>query len=459
VLSSSLLVPLSPPFSPVTSILRFAAALLLASTLLPAQQSPQGKPPAAEPVPKIPPLGQAATETLAHSFGEAEHWAMRAIVALSLGSDWHPAGVPVVLQCLRDKDERLVPYGVEVLRGMDDESLQQVATAELVGELIEKQLRRKNVLFQGRLLEVLHRMLPGAAAKDRAGFEAWWRDAKPTWVPPAWQAPPADRSGGTVAGGVVQRAFDLRDAGLDVAIVIDSTGSMQVAIDTARDALDDVVALLAGIAPKLRLGLVHYKDFEDMNDGARLLVPMTKVQQDVRDKLAKLVASGGGDVPERIESGLAVALGKEMGWNKDANRLILVIGDAPPHADVEQQLYEMVKNARERPFEVAKGPVTGAPAKKAVRPFITSTIATNPAPKEQFERIAAAGGGTCVVLQGVPGPGARGKGPAPAPAKGPSGVQQLVEHIMLLSFGAEHRPQLQRFVRTFFEYRDAGFFK
>ncbi len=448
-----------------------AISMLLTASSLSAQTPPAGRggrgapqAPAEPAAPPIPALGQAATGTLVHAYGQAEHWSMRAIVLLSLGSDWHPDAVACVLHALRDKDERLVPYGLEVLRGMDDASLQQVATPELVGELIDKQLKRKNKLFTDRLCELLPRLLPAAKATDRRGFEEWWRAAKATYAPPAWEAPPAatgEQKGGTVATKVVERAFDLRDAGLDVAIIIDSTGSMQIAIDTARDAIDDVVALLTGIAPKLRLGLAHYKDLGDMGDGAKLLVPMTRDQKEVREKLAKLIAGGGGDVPERVERGVAVALSKEMGWNKDANRLLLVIGDAPPHPESEAPLYELVRKARELPFEVGKGPTTG-PKKSEVRPFVTSTIATNPQAKASFEKIAEAGGGTSVMLEVGPPPAAPARGgkggtPAPAqPAKSSRSVQQVVEHILLLSFGAQHRPQLQRFVRTFFEYRDAG---
>lgn len=469
------------------------AALATAQTPPPAAPTPpppagaaQGKPkadaPAAAPAPAIPALGKGATEVLANSYAQAEHWAMRAIVLLSLGSDWHPAGVPVALDALRSKDERLVAYGLETLRGMDDEALRQVATAELVEELIGRQLDRKNKLFHQRLLDVLARALPEAKAADRRGYEAWWLSAKPGYAPPAWTPPPAQAGGGTVASTAVERAFDLRDAGLDVAIVIDSTGSMQLAIDTARDAIDDVVALLAGIAPKLRLGLVHYKDFGDIGDGAKVLAPLTKDQKDVRDKLAKLVASGGGDMPERVECGFEAALGREMGWNKDANKLVLIVGDAPPHDESIEPLLARVRGAREHPFEGGKGPVTGA-AKKTARPFVTSTVATNPAPKDVFARIASAGGGVGVVLD-VPAPQGRGAPPRPAPGKpadkgkekdkpadkaadkGPppppptaAGARQLVEHVLLLSFGGQHQAQLQRFVRTYFEFRDAGLFR
>lgn len=463
------------------------AATLLTSLALPAQARPPAPPApaAAAPAPPPPPLGKRSTEVLAHSFGEAQHWALRAIVLLAFGSDWHPVGATVVAQALRDKDERLVPYGLEVLRGMDDESLRQVATSELVGELIDRQLDRKNKLFHQRLLAVLARMLPEAKASDRRGYEAWWLLAKPGYAPPEWTPPPAQTGGGTVAGTAVERAFDLRDAGLDVAIVIDSTGSMQHAIDTARDAIDDVVALLAGIAPKLRLGLVHYKDLGDLRDGARMLAPLTKDQKDVREKLGKLIAFGGGDMPERVECGFEAALSREMDWNKDANKLVLIVGDAPPHDDTIEPLLARVRGARELPSEGGKNPVTGAP-KKAARPFVTSTIATSPGPKDVFARIATAGGGAAVVLDVPGGPPRPGRGaPAPtsdkpgggkpaeaggkaekpgdkaapaAPTTDP-GVRQLVEHVLQLSFGNQHRAQLQHFVRTYFEYRDAGMFR
>jgi hypothetical protein len=244
---------------------------------------------------------------------------------------------------------------------------------------------------------------------------------------------------------------------------------MQIAIDNARDAIADVTALLSGIAPKLRLGLVDYKDLEDVKEGARLLAPLTKNQKDVRDKLAKLQAGGGGDFPERVDKGIEIALSKGMGWNKDANRLLLVIGDAPVHPEHETALLDVVKRAYEHPFENGKGAITGKKAE--LRPFVTSTIGIGPGPTDQFARIAKAGGGAAVTLElpaptpppGKPAAGGRGAAPPPPPAAAAGGttasVQQIVEHVLALSFGPSHRAHLQRFVRTFFEYRDAGMFR
>ncbi|MBL8739342.1 MAG: VWA domain-containing protein [Planctomycetes bacterium] len=418
---------------------------------------------AAPPPPEA--FGPLATEVIVRSYTEAEPWALRAIVLLSLGSDWHPVGVPIVLDALRDKDERLWPYGIELLRGMDDASLRQVATKELVAELVERQLRRKNALFAARTLEVLVRMLPEARLTDGKSAQAWWSGNAATYVPEPWQEPKkvegAQRAA-TVGTSVVDRAFDLRDAGLDVTIVIDSTGSMQPTIDTARDAIDDVVALLVGIAPKLRLGLVHYRDVEDFKEGARLLAPLSKDLKAVRELLGKLRAEGGGDFPERVEKGLEVALAKETGWNKDANRMLLVIGDAPAHPEDEMAMLDLVRRAHERPFESGKGGSTGK--KPNLRPFVTSTIAIGEGPRQQFERIASVGGGAAVTMTMQRRPAAAPAGKArdakaqPAPTTDAS-TRQIVEHILLLSFGASFRPQLERFVRTFFEYRDAGLFR
>lgn len=435
----------------IRSILAVSGLLAVLGAQQPAGRGAPGKPP----TPPLPVLGQGATATLVHSFTTADSWAMQAIVLLSLGHDWHPDGVEIVLTALRGKDERLRPYGIEVLRRMDPRALAKVASADLVTELIEKTLRHKNKLLQERTLEVLARLFPDVTAKDRAAWSSWWGAAQKAYAPPAWVAPEQPKGdgkgGNTVVATIVERAFDLRDAGLDLAIVIDSTGSMQMAIDLARDAIDDVVAMLASLAPKLRLGLVHYKDFDDFKDGAQLLVPLTKDQKQVRDRLAKLIAGGGGDIPERIEKGIEFALSKEMGWNKDANRMILVIGDAPPHAEAEAELLAMVKRAYEHPFAKGKNPTTG-PAQK-LRPFITSAIATSQAAKASFDAIAAAGGGTSVLLDGAAG-GKRvdGKVIGGAPK---SPVRQVVEHIMLLSFGSQYQAQLEVFVATFFDYRDA----
>jgi hypothetical protein len=243
-----------------------------------------GPPPKAEPVPEPPkPLDRPMTEAIVRSYATAEHWALQAIVLLSLGNDFHPAGAAPVIAALNAEDERLRPYAIELLHGMETSKLASVATPEVVDAVVEFVSKEKNELLATRTLEVLARLFPSGPGAERKAWKRYWQEARATYVRrPGNRA--RSRSGS--AGAFVERAFDLRDAGLDVAIVIDSTGSMQVAIDTARDAINDVVSLLAGVAPKLRLGLVHYKDVSDFSDGAKLVVSMTKKHDAVREGLA-----------------------------------------------------------------------------------------------------------------------------------------------------------------------------
>jgi hypothetical protein len=141
-----------------------------------------------------------------------------------------------------------------------------------------------------------------------------------------------------------------------------------------------------------------------------------------------------------------------MDWNKEANRLILIIGDAPPHPNTMEPLLKAIKDAHDRPFVRGSKPLSGK--REPLKPFITSTICTSLAAKVEFEQLAKAGGGTPVFMDVR-----NGGGKAMNDVDTAKAARSVVEHILLLSFGAQYRAQLQSFVRVFFDYRDAGLFK
>jgi hypothetical protein len=410
-----------------------------------------------QPAMTLPPLNQKDTEDVVAAFGRADTWSQQAIALFSLGTDWHPAGSAIVLAALQARDARLHCFGVEQLRRTDARVFASVCTQPVVAELVEHQLQAKWELLRNRTLEVLERLFPNAG-HDAPAMVAYWREHQKDYQPPAWTPPASDPNANkTVAMPMMERAFDLRDAGLQIAIVIDSTSSMQAGIDAARDAINDVTAILASIAPKLELGLVHYKDVTDFKPGARILEPMTRDQQKVREHLAHLTAEGGGDPPEKVDAGVELALSKEMNWNRNANRLILIVGDAPPHQEDMAGLLAMVERAHLHPFQTGKQPVTGTDGQQ-LRPFITSAIAISPEAKGAFDQIAKAGGGTCVLMSMRRGgrgsllPGNVGK----KTANDADAAEQVARHVLTLSFGAQFEPQLRAFVDTFFAYHKAG---
>src|SRR5207247_11358848 len=60
----------------------------------------------------------------------------------------------------------------------------------------------------------------------------------------------------------------LRKVGLDIAIVVDSTGSMQNVIDALKDHLDGLAATIQHLVPTARIGAVAYRDRDDGKSGS-----------------------------------------------------------------------------------------------------------------------------------------------------------------------------------------------
>ena len=399
-------------------------------------------------------LDENATKALAGKYKDSKHWAMKGIILISLGNHWHPAGNEMVLDALRSKDRRLRAFAMETLLRTNPDVLKMVATSELVKELIQKQLKVNNPHYRTQTLAVLKRVTSEVQSNKKSKWDSWWRKAKKTYAPVQWVAPPekegskAKGKGGTVVGDFVERAFDLNKYGLDVAIVIDSTGSMQATIDAARDGLGDLVAILKSIAPKFRIGLVHYKELGEMKDGAAILSPLSPQVKFVQDKLGKLQASGGGDFPERVEKGLLFALSGKMGWSASTNKVILIIGDAPPHPDAVEEAKKLAKDAREKPFGKRPSVATGKKSKRMIRPFITSTIGVGQAgvhnqTSAEFKAIAEAGGGAYGEML----------------TAGTGSSREIVSRILTLSFGQKFKDQMKIFVDIYLEYRSKGFYR
>ena len=144
-------------------------------------------------------LSELATRSLVARYEEADLWALRGIVLLALGPDWHPCASAIVRDALASGDEPLQAFALEALRRTSTEALPAVLTAELVEELVRKQLRVSNPLYRGRVLGVLARGFPGAERTSRAAWERWWRGVRADYAPADWSAPEEPEGGGSMA--------------------------------------------------------------------------------------------------------------------------------------------------------------------------------------------------------------------------------------------------------------------
>src|SRR5947207_9168261 len=152
--------------------------------------------------------------------------------------------------------------------------------------------------------------------------------------------------GGGGAGWSLGTSFgryvgSLRKVGLDVAIVVDATGSMQSIIDDLKRRMDDLAATLQRLVPTARVGAVAYRDRDESKgptgprESEDFVVKWTDLTFNVKKVQTffnGLVAEGGGDWPEAVRAGLETAM-RQMKWRADAKRVIIIVGGSPPHAE------------------------------------------------------------------------------------------------------------------------------
>jgi len=126
---------------------------------------------------------------------------------------------------------------------------------------------------------------------------------------------------------------------VEVAFVLDTTGSMAGLIEGAKRKIWSIATTLIDCSPdaEIRMGLVAYRDIGDVYVTKKF--DLTTDIQDLYADLLKLRAQGGGDWPESVNEALFVAV-TQLSWTpgRNATRIIFLVGDAPPHMDYAQDM-------------------------------------------------------------------------------------------------------------------------
>ena len=151
---------------------------------------------------------------------------------------------------------------------------------------------------------------------------------------------------------------DARPTGLDVALVIDTTGSMGDELEYLKVEIRDIATEISRELPgvKQRWALVAYRDQGD--EYVTRHFDFQAIDGFV-DALGKQQAEGGGDMPEAMDAGLD--LSSQLSWRADAStaRMVFLVADAPSHADERARKFagEVVEHQRAR---TAIYPVAGS---------------------------------------------------------------------------------------------------
>ncbi len=118
-----------------------------------------------------------------------------------------------------------------------------------------------------------------------------------------------------------------RGKALDLVLCVDSTDSMIGGVAELRSRLPTLLAKRLPEFPSLRLGLIAYKDYFEEYLYKRL--DLTDELGTFSAELASIECGGGRDIPEAVYEALYAAI-DEYPWSA-TSRLIVLVGDAPPH--------------------------------------------------------------------------------------------------------------------------------
>ncbi len=156
-------------------------------------------------------------------------------------------------------------------------------------------------------------------------------------------------AGGGLISGVPQTFADyiehLQNTGIDVVFAIDATGSMVWVHRNVRQRMQQLAAYVRNLVPLARFGIIVYRDYSDIDFVTKISQPSFDILK-ARRFMAEIDAVGGGDYPEAVTQALRDAEG-QIAWRPGAQRVVIIIGDAPPHrheAGEAAQIAERMKS-------------------------------------------------------------------------------------------------------------------
>lgn len=218
---------------------------------------------------------------------------------------------------------------------------------------------------------------------------------------------------GTIgSGGFQKKVAQLRDTGLEIMFVFDSTGSMSRTILDTKNTIAQMLTVLRALVPDARIGIVTYRDRGRSEDYVVRQLPLGQDFWRATNFMQTVSAEGGGDRPEDVRAGLRAAFSQR--WRPGAQRVVVLAGDAPPHEKDERSLGSEVR-------------AYAANGRSFLHALVTSPDNAGEDTRQSFRALAQAGGGECLDLQEH---------------------EQVLQRVLALAFGRDYEQDVAAVVRT-----------
>ena len=157
------------------------------------------------------------------------------------------------------------------------------------------------------------------------------RDAAPQPV----QAIPHEQASGAFIA-------DLRKHGLDIVLVIDGTGSMNLIIDDLKAGMPQLVQSIHGKVPIARIGIVVFGGKGEK----RRSQPLTLSAQKLTDFLSTIPEMGGGEWKDDTLGACQSAI-EETDWKPGAKKILVLVGDSPPEKEDFAPLLALIRKFKD----------------------------------------------------------------------------------------------------------------
>ena len=149
---------------------------------------------------------------------------------------------------------------------------------------------------------------------------------------------------------------------LDLALVVDTTGSMRDELEYLKAEIDDIAETIHRMFPNVdqRYALILYRDRSDAY--VTRCHDFTGSLSEFRSTLAAQGAQGGGDYPEAMH--LALEQAGKLAWrDRDTARVLFLVGDAPPHDQFAGRTIEAAEDLRKQCVRVFPTAASGVQMK------------------------------------------------------------------------------------------------
>ena len=133
----------------------------------------------------------------------------------------------------------------------------------------------------------------------------------------------------------------LRRSGLDVTLIIDGTGSMNLIIDEVKAKMRQLVLAIHRLVPTTRMAIVVFGGRGEPIQAE----PLTLSPDKLLYFLNNIRAQNGGEWQEDTLGAVRTAIDR-MGWRPQAKKVIVLVGDTPPFDEDQEPTLEEIRKFR-----------------------------------------------------------------------------------------------------------------